>query len=131
LLSRAADGRTPYGVELILDLHNCDVTKFNRQSLEKYFIELCDLIDMQRCELHFWDDLDTPEEEKQTSPHTTGTSAIQFILTSNVTIHTLDILKKVFVNIFSCKDFSTSVAERFTVEWFGGTAVSSTVVDRL
>lgn len=130
-MSQAARGRAPYGVELILDLHDCDVATFNRQSIARYFVELCDLIDMQRCELHFWDDLNTPEEEKQTSPHTTGTSAIQFILTSNVTVHTLDILKKVFVNVFSCKDFSTSAAERFTLEWFGGKVVSSTVVKRL
>lgn len=130
-MDRATGGRAPYGVELILDLHDCDVTKFNRRSLKKYFVELCDLIDMQRCELHFWDDLHTPEEDKQTSPHTTGTSAIQFILTSNITIHTLDILKKVFVNIFSCKDFSTSEAEKFTVEWFGGKVVNSVVVQRL
>ncbi len=130
-MAQAAGGRAPYGVELILDLHECDVTTFNRSSLENYFIEVCDLIDMQRCELHFWDDLNTPEEEKQTSPHTTGTSAIQFILTSNITIHTLDILQKVFINIFTCKDFSTSDAEKFTAEWFGGTIVNSTVVDRL
>lgn len=129
-MSRAVDGRTPYGVELVLDLHDCDTTTFNRRSLKNYFIELCDLIDMQRCELHFWDDLYTPEEEKQTSPHTTGTSAVQFILTSSVVIHTLDILEKVFVNIFSCKDFSTSEAEKFTADWFGGTVVNSTVVNR-
>jgi len=130
-LDQASGGRAPYGVELILDLHDCDITKFSRRSLKKYFVELCDLIDMQRCELHFWDDLYTPEEEKQTSPHTTGTSAVQFILTSNITIHTLDILKKVFVNIFSCKDFSTSEAEKFTTEWFGGKVVNSVVVQRL
>lgn len=130
-MSHAAGGRTPYGVELILDLHNCDTTTFNRRSLKNYFVELCDLIDMQRCELHFWDDLYTPEEEKQTSPHTTGTSAVQFILTSSVVIHTLDMLQKVFVNIFSCKDFSTSEAEKFTADWFSGTVASSTVVSRL
>ena len=130
-MDRAVDGRAPYGVELVLDLHDCDVSTFNRSSLENYFIELCDLIDMQRCELHFWDDLDVPDEEKQTSPHTTGTSAVQFILTSNITVHTLDILKKVFVNIFSCKDFSTSEAEKFTVKWFGGTVVNSVVINRL
>lgn len=131
MLARAADGRTPYGVELILDLHECDISTFNRSSLENYFVELCDLIDMQRCELHFWDDLNVPEEDKQTSPHTTGTSAIQFILTSNITIHTLDILQKVFINIFTCKDFSTSEAEKFTVEWFGGIVVNSVVINRL
>ena len=37
-----------YGKETILDIHNCDAEQFTRKSIRKYFIELCDLIDMQR-----------------------------------------------------------------------------------
>jgi S-adenosylmethionine/arginine decarboxylase-like enzyme len=119
-----------YGIELILDLHNCDVSTFNRQSIACYFVELCDLINMEKCDMYFWDDLDTPEAEKQTSAHTVGTSAIQFILTSNITIHTLDLLQKVFVNIFSCKDFDVDQAASFTVQWFKGVIISKILVDR-
>ena len=86
---------------------------------------------MERCELYFWDDLLTPEDEKQTSPHTMGTSAIQFILTSNITVHTLDKLKKVFINIFSCKDFDADKAAKFTRDWFGGNIANQKVVKRL
>ncbi len=92
-----------YGVELILDLHGCDVTTFNRESLDNYFETICKAIDMQRCELHFWDDVGVPPEEQQTSPHTKGTSAVQFILTSTIVIHTLELLKAAYINIFSCK----------------------------
>jgi len=120
-----------YGEELILDLHECNVDTFNRNSLEAYFKGICKEIDMQRCELFFWDDLETPEDEKQTEDHTIGTTAVQFILTSNITIHALDKLKKVFVNIFSCKPFDASRARHFTQEWFGGKVVSSTIVRRL
>lgn len=120
-----------YGKELIIDLHNCDVSKFNRKSLEKYFEELCELIEMTRCELHFWDDVGVPENEKQTSEHTKGTSAIQFILTSNITIHTLDMLGKVFVNIFSCKDFDPKVARDYTAQYFAGEIAKSTFIERL
>lgn len=120
-----------YGKELILDLHECDVGKFTRDSIEQYFIELCELIDMQRCALHFWDDLDTPEEEKQTSPHTQGTSAVQFILTSNITIHTLDQLGNVYVNIFSCKEFDSNEAFSFTRDWFKGTVMQLNIIARL
>ncbi len=120
-----------YGKELIIDLHDCNVERFNRNDIEEYFIELCKLIDMKRCELHFWDDLDVPDNEKQTSPHTTGTSAIQFILTSNITIHTLDILKSVYINIFSCKDFDEKIAAEFTKKFFNGIIVGNTVIDRI
>ena len=71
--SKTDDNR--YGLELILDLHGCDTSKFNRESITKYFEQLCDLIDMQREDLHFWDDVGVREEDKQTSPHTQGTSA--------------------------------------------------------
>lgn len=120
----------PYGKELILDVHNCDA-EFTREHIEKYFEDLCILIDMKRCGLHFWDDLDTPEPEKQTEDHTEGTSAIQFILTSNITIHTLDRLRKVFVNIFSCKEFDSNVAVEFTKGWFEGELVNRVEVTRI
>ena len=119
------------GPELILDLHECNIHLFTRRALEVYFINLCDIIEMERCEIHFWDDLETPESEKQTSPHTKGTSAIQFILTSNITVHTLDILGKVFVNIFSCKDFDADVAVKFTELFFNGKIANQKVIDRL
>lgn len=119
-----------YGKELILDLHSCNPEKFTRESIEKYFIDLCELIEMQRADLHWWDDLDVPEEEKSTEPHLKGTSAIQFITTSNITIHTLDILKNVYLNIFSCKDFDPEVAKNFSEKWFEGDAVTSQIIIR-
>jgi len=109
---------TPYGYELVLDLHGCDPTTFSRASLDGFFTELCELIDMQRCEVHYWDDVGVPPEEQQTEPHTKGTSAVCFILTSTIVVHTLDILKVVYVNIFSCKEFDQSAAADFTMQWF-------------
>ena len=87
--------RNPYGFELIIDMHRCSVSTFNRESLDGYFEKLCKAIKMQKCERYFWDDVGVAEAEKQTSPHTKGTSAVQFILTSTVVIHTLDLLQKV------------------------------------
>jgi S-adenosylmethionine/arginine decarboxylase-like enzyme len=120
-----------YGKELILDLHDCDSSTFNRREITRYFEQLCKLIDMERCDLHFWDDEGVPEGEKQTNPKTKGTSAVQFILTSNVTVHTLDMLKKVFINVFSCKDFDRRTVEEFTASWFQGIIVKSHLLDRL
>jgi S-adenosylmethionine/arginine decarboxylase-like enzyme len=120
-----------YGIELILDLHGCDTTKFTRRSITAYFEQLCELIDMQREDLHFWDDVGLSEENKQTLPHTQGTSAVQFILTSSIVIHTLDQLKAVYINIFSCKVYDPKVAEKFTVEWFGAAECSAKLIDRV
>ncbi len=121
----------PYGFELIIDLHGCDISKFNRKSLRGYFKILCGAIDMKRCELYFWDDICVPAKEKQTLPHTKGTSAVQFILTSNITIHTLDLLKAAYVNIFSCKAFDKKLAEKLTKEWFGAKKCRTHFIERI
>jgi len=119
-----------YGRELIVDLHGCDPRTFTRRAIEEYCVELCELIDMERCDLHFWDDVGVPEEEKQTGSRTKGTSAVQFILTSTIVIHTLDLMKAVYVNIFSCKEFDTEEAASFTVKWFAASDWTTNVVTR-
>jgi len=121
----------PYGYELILDLHRCDISTFTRQCLKEYFAELCEAIDMQQCELHFWDDEGVPPEERQASPHTKGVSAVQFILTSTIVIHTLELLEVAYVNIFSCKEFDRDVAEKLTKDWFGAKECRSTFIERI
>lgn len=121
----------PYGYELILDLHNCDILMFTRTSIEEYFIKLCEAIDMQRCELHFWDDVGVLPEYQQTSPHTKGTSAVQFILTSTIVVHTLDLLKAAYINIFSCKPFDRNIAEELTKGWFGANECKAHFIKRI
>ncbi len=108
----------PYGYELIMDLHNCNVSKFNRKSLDDYFEKLCKAIDMEKCERYWWDDVGVPLNEQETEPHLKGTSAVQFIKTSNITIHTLVLIKSAYINIFSCKEFDKGLAEKITKEWF-------------
>jgi S-adenosylmethionine/arginine decarboxylase-like enzyme len=121
----------PYGFELVLDLHSCDVRRFNRSSIDQFFTELCDLIDMEKCEVHFWDDIGVPPKERQTLPHTKGTSAVCFILTSSIVIHTLDLLGAAYVNIFSCKSFDAAVARQFTQDWFGAKNCRESFLTRL
>jgi len=120
-----------YGYELIMDLHGCDVSKFNRPSLDEYFDKLCKAIDMKRADLHFWDDEGLPPERRQTLPHTKGTSAVQFILTSSVVVHTLDLLEAVYINIFSCKWFDEKTAEEITKEWFGANGCRVHFIERI
>ncbi len=120
----------PYGYELIMDLHGCDASTFNRESLDAYFEKVCNAIDMKRSDRYWWDDMDVPEEQKQTLPHTKGTSAVQFILTSSIVVHTLDILEAVYVNVFTCKEFDEKVAEEITREWFGAKECKTTFIER-
>jgi S-adenosylmethionine/arginine decarboxylase-like enzyme len=120
----------PYGHELILDLHGCNASTFNRESIQNFFTLLCEKIEMTACELYFWDDVGQPPEECQTEPHAKGTSAVQFILTSSIVIHTLDLLNSVYLNIFSCKEFDPDKATMFAVEWFRSTEHRTHYIER-
>ena len=119
-----------YGKELIIDLKNCNPDTFNRDSLTDFFTQLCELIDMEQCDLHFWDDVGVPEDECQTNPCLKGTSAIQFIMTSSIVIHCLDLLGTVYLNLFSCKEFEAEVAAKFIRRWFGGVINHVIIVER-
>lgn len=122
--------RQVYGFELVLDLHGCEAKLFNRDHIDKFFTDLCELIEMEKCEVHFWDDVGVPEHERQTLPHTKGTSAVCFILTSTIVIHTLNILGSVYVNIFSCKPFDPDVAAEFTSKRFKAESCKRTFIER-
>ncbi len=118
-----------YGKEIILDLHNCDSSKFTRKHIERYLKSLCRQIKMKREDLYFWD-YDDPREKAIAPAHLKGTSAVQFILTSTIVIHTLDELKQIYINVFSCKDFNTSKVKDYTKKFFSGKIVNVTVVRR-
>ncbi len=120
-----------YGKELIIDMKKCDISKFTRESIKGYFEELCDnVIDMQREDLHFWDDEGGPEGEKRTEDHVVGITAVQFIITSSIVIHALTNLKEAYINIFSCKEFNDNEALTFTRKWFDAGEFNRKVVER-
>jgi len=113
-----------YGLEMILDLKGCDLSDLSREKLHKFFIDLCDLIDMKRHgDPVFW-------EDTSDIPHLRGVSGFQFIETSNVVCHPLPMLNAVYLNIFSCKEFNIDQALKFCTEFWGATSENHTVVSR-
>jgi S-adenosylmethionine decarboxylase len=114
-----------YGIELVLDLHDCDTEKFSRSCVGLFLREICSVIRMEpNGEPHFW-------EDKSGTPHLHGVSAFQFISTSNIVVHALDILNAVYINIFSCRDFDVEAAAKFSAAFFGAQAVRADVVERI
>lgn len=120
-----------YGKELILDIHNCDTSNFTRDGIEKFMVDLCKEIKMEREDLHFWDYNGDIDEYRKAPDHLKGTTAVQFIRTSNIVIHTLDVLMRAYINIFSCKDFDISIATQVCLHYFGGNVVNSANMDRV
>lgn len=120
-----------YGKELIIDLHNCKNIPFTRKTIRKYFKELCELIDMDRETLHWWDYYGFPEEYKKAPSHLKGITAVQFIKTSNIVVHSLDDLGRIYINIFSCKNFDAKTVIKFSKNWFNGKVVNTKTIRRI
>ena len=120
----------PYGCELIIDLHECRSLPCTRLDLKMYLEELCGIIDMQREDLHFWDYEGDDEAYEKAPVHLKGISAVQFIKTSNITIHTLDELRRVYLNIFSCKVFNSFAVAVHAKGYFKGEIIKNQVIMR-
>ena len=120
-----------FGKELIIDLHECNSDKFTRYHIKKFFKGLCEEIDMVACKQAWWDYTNDPKGYEEAPVHLKGTSAVQFIMTSNITIHTLDVSNRVYLNIFSCKDFNEIDAGMFCVRFFDGIITSTHIIDRI
>jgi S-adenosylmethionine/arginine decarboxylase-like enzyme len=86
---------------------------------------------MVREDLYFWDYDDDPDGYAKAPPHLKGTSAVQFIRTSNITIHSLDELKRLYLNVFSCQPFDAFAVRNFVREYTGGRIVNFTVITRI
>jgi S-adenosylmethionine decarboxylase len=114
-----------YGLELVIDLKDCDLSDLSKEKLTRFFVELCKRIDMTRHgEPMFWEDYSS-------TPHLNGISAIQFIETSDVVCHALPLLKAIYLNIFSCKEFDTDDALTFCKEFWNTSSENHTVITRV
>lgn len=119
-----------FGHELQLDFKSCENIPCNRAFLVTFFEELCNLIDMEREDLHFWDYEGDPKGYAEAPDHLKGISAVQFISTSSITIHTIDVPQCVFINIFSCKTFDVEKVRFFCANYFDGFSTKTLMTER-
>lgn len=113
-----------YGYSSVLDVVDCNPDTFTRESIERFLVTLCEAIDMEREDLHFWDYEGDPEGYAAAPAHLRGVSAVQFIKTSSIVIHTLDDLQVVFIDLFSCKEYDPHVVRALVEFHFEGTVRS-------
>ncbi len=116
-----------YGQELILDIHECAKATME-VDIQAFCEELVELVDMQAEDFHIWKS--DPDDAKNSK--TFGVSAIQFIITSNITVHILPLLNNgsVYINLFSCKSFDSDVAAKFCETYFKGVIAGRQFVER-
>ncbi len=128
-----------YGPHLLMDANGCDAKTFTRDSIRGFMHKLVEVVEMDAEDFHFWDDYDTPEDDKQTEVHAKGTTiggifkkkvGIQFIITSSIVIHTIEELGRVYIDIFSCKLFNEYAASRLVKDWFKALKVRNHLIQR-
>ena len=114
-----------FGLELILDLHDCDPKVIgSRQKLREYAVRLCRLLKMKR-----YGKTLTPHFG-HADPLTSGYSMLQFIETSSITGHFSELTHTAYLNIFSCKEFDTQRARDFTRKFFKAKSLHHRVIVR-
>jgi S-adenosylmethionine/arginine decarboxylase-like enzyme len=118
--------RENYGQELILDIHDVSSDFFNRITIRHFAERLCDEIDMKRGPIYLWG-LNSQEHKAKTGEaaiKADGISCCQFLYKSSITIHALDEIHKVFINIFSCEKFDVNKTLEFVRENIEGKVIS-------
>lgn len=114
-----------YGIELIIDLHECDSSIFTEENLRKFVKELIEITGMKAYgEPLIWND------HNATETHLKGASIFQFIMTSDIVVHALDITGLVLINLFTCKDFNIEKTIDFAKEFFKSNKASCKILQR-
>ena len=116
----------PYGVELIIDLHECDLDGLvNKEKLTEFFVTLCEKIDMKRHgDPLLWEDYSD-------LPHLNGVSAMQFIETSTIVAHFDELGNRAFIDVFSCKRYNPQKVAVFCKKYFQGSRISIYLEERI
>ena len=114
----------PWGWHLALNLYQCDPASIrSKEVIEKYIIDLCELIEMRRfgdpVVVDFGDD-----------PIVTGYSMFQLIETSNLAGHFANQSNAAYLDIFSCKKFDPNAAAKFSAKVFGAKTAQGVFLHR-
>ena len=113
-----------FGQHLVVDAAGCNDRISDRDAIAAFALDLVKAIDMKAYGApwieHFGHEM----------PKTSGYTLVQLIETSNVTAHFCDHSGEAYFDIFSCKDFSESVALEVIDQHFEPTACETRSLTR-
>lgn len=105
---------SPWGMLAAIDLHGCERSRLEDPgTLRRFVPSLINAIGMRAHGPLMLDRFGDGELE--------GWSAMQFIETSSITVHTDEVCDRCFVDVFSCRPFDSGAAAAVAVAHFGGT----------
>lgn len=104
------NGVRHYGKHQIINAGGCGEAVLSIDEIRNFILELVERIDMVRygeCTV-----------ERFGGGIETGISAVQLIMTSAIVIHTNDLSRDFYLDVFSCKDFDEALVEAYVREIF-------------
>lgn len=124
-LHQPADGDFLFGLELVMDIHNCDPAVISdADALRHYTAGLVERIKMKAYGepwLHHFG---------HGNAITSGYTVFQAIETSSIIVHVSEAPRRVHANVFSCQHFDCQNALTYTESYFGGTDTTYTILSR-
>ena len=100
-----------WGLLLSLNLYQCNQeTLSSIDAMKEYLLALCDKIKMEPHGLPLVDRFGKKDLE--------GVTGVLLIKTSSITAHADEIENRLFIDIFSCKNFNHEEAIQFSVRFF-------------
>jgi S-adenosylmethionine decarboxylase len=112
-----------WGYHLMLDCSGCNDNIKSRDQIYNFVKELIERIDMKAHGEPIIEYL-LPGEDKA------GYSLMQLITTSNICAHFVEPNSTAYLDVFSCKEFDTGLAENIFKKYFGPTKVRKIFVTR-
>lgn len=112
-----------YGLELILEVFDCDLKYLtSKEKIQEYLVKTSKIIKLER--------YGSPQIQRFMGGGgwDMGYSFFQFLTTSSITGHCLELEKLVFINVFSCSIFDPKKARDFTKKFFRAKKVNSKLI---
>lgn len=107
-----------WGYHLILDCGGCNATKMaDYDNVDKWIRKLVNDIDMKP--------IGEPRIEYTAAefPDKAGFTVVQVIVTSSIVAHFVDGLGQIYLDVFSCKEFSQDIVEQSIKEHFDAKSI--------
>jgi S-adenosylmethionine/arginine decarboxylase-like enzyme len=113
-----------WGQHLILDCSNCNLEAItDKATINNFVVTLIERIGMTA--------FGSPQIELMlVGTSNEGYSLLQMITTSNITAHFVNSTRDAYIDIFSCKEFNTSIAMNTVDEFFAPASIKSQILFR-
>ena len=113
-----------WGQHLILDCASCQLNAItDKTTISNFVVTLIERIGMTA--------YGSPQIELMLiGTENEGYSVLQMITTSNITAHFVNSTQDAYIDVFSCKEFDSSIAIHTVEEFFEPVSIKTTILNR-